>query len=207
MIWEREYFLLHSVLNVFIATLVFIFSWDCFSAQWAFRARENYESVETSKSSQSFSGLSSSIQFGYEEPFKYFYGIGIQPGLGRFTESKGSPSFILGEEFRLYQIGSDIKYFPMEDVRLFLRNTVFYSLVKTKTSVDNVGGVGGSVGVGWEFWLYDLFSLAPEAGFKLTHLRTDETLSTFYISLGLHFYHFKINQPRHNQIDKVSSSK
>jgi hypothetical protein len=179
-------------MRTFILFFVFSFSVESFAGQWAFRARENFEVTQASESSQSFSGFSSTINFGYEEPFKYFYGLGIQPGLGSFEEKDDIQSLTLGNEIRIYQIGSDIKYFPVEGSMGFLRNTIFYALVSTKTAVDNIGGYGGSLSIGWEFWLYDLFALAPEVGYKYTRLRTDEDLSTLFISVGLHFYKFKI---------------
>jgi hypothetical protein len=178
------------MMRVFSLFLVVFFSFESFAGQWAFRARENYEVTKVGQ--QSFSGLSSTINFGYEEPFKYFYGLGINPGLGSFEEKQDIQSLNLGKEFRAYQLGSDIKYFPVAGSMGFVRNTLFYALVSTKTAVDNIGGYGVSLSAGWEFWLYDLFALAPEVGYKYTRLRTDENLSTVFVSVGLHFYKFKI---------------
>ncbi len=172
---------------------MFIFSLESFAAQWAFRARENYEVTKVSDTQQNFAGLSSTINFLYEEPFKYSYGLGINPGLSSFEEKNNIVSLNLGKEIRVYQLGSDIKYFPVDGAKVFVRNTLFYALVDTKTAVDNIGGYGASLSVGWEFWLYDLFSLAPEVGYKYTRLRTDENLNTIFVSVGLHFYNFKIN--------------
>lgn len=178
-----------KLLSLFFAIT---FSIEALAGQWVLRARENYEAVKISDSQQNFSGLSTTINLGFEEPFKYFYGVGIQPGLGNFEEKQDLQSFNLGKEIRVYQIGSDIKYFPKEGSLGFVRNTLFYALVSTKTSVDNIGGYGASISAGWEFWLYDLFSLAPEVGYKYTRLRTDENLNTIFISIGVHFYKFKL---------------
>ncbi len=180
-------------MRVLSLCLAVIFSLESFASQWALRARENYEVNKVSDSQQNFSGLSSTINFGLEEPFKYFYGLGIQPGLGSFEEKDDIQSLNLGKEIRIYQIGSDIKYFPIEGSMGFFRNTLFYALVSTKTTVDNIGGYGASISAGWEFWLYDLFALAPEVGYKYTRLRTDENLNTVFISIGVHFYKLKMN--------------
>lgn len=179
-------------MRIFSLFFLVTLSLESFAGQWAFRARENYEAIQISESRQSFSGLSSTIALGYEEPFKYFYGMSIQPGLGTFEEKEDLSSLNLGKELRIYQIGSDIKYFPIADSMGFVRNTLFYALISTKTSVDNIGGYGASISAGWEFWLYDVFALAPEVGYKYTRLRTDENLNTVFISVGVHFYKLKI---------------
>ncbi|MBY0385560.1 hypothetical protein K2X05_10420 [bacterium] len=178
---------------IFITSFVLLIVFKVDAGQWALRARENYEFIKTSESKQSFSGFSSTIQFGYEEPFKYSYALGLNPALSKFADDKEVSTGVLGKEIKVYQIGSDIKYFPLEDTNGFIRNTLFYSLIDTKTNVDHIGGYGLSVSAGWEFWLYDLFSLAPEIGYKHTRLRTDESLNTVFLSLGVHFYKLKVN--------------
>lgn len=175
---------------IIIAT--FIVYTESFAGQWALRARENYEVTKLSESKQSFSGLSTTINFGYEEPFKYAYTLGINPGIGSLQEKDDLSVFPMGNVIKVYQIGSDIKYFPIEDTKGFVRNTLFYALVDTKTSLDNIGGYGFSMSTGWEFWLYDLFSLVPEVGYKHTRLRTDESLNTVFLSIGVHFYKLKV---------------
>jgi hypothetical protein len=173
---------------------LFLFFFEASAGQWAFRARENYEFIKATESGQSFSGFSSTLNFGYEEPYKYYFSVGLNPGLVNFEEQDSRSLLPLGSKMRIHQLGSDIKYFPVEDLKGFVRSTLFYALVDTKTNVDNIGGYGLSASVGWEFWMYDLFSLAPEVGYKHTRLRTGENLNAVFFSIGVHFYKFAVKE-------------
>ncbi len=164
------------------------------AGDWAFRARENFEWIQISDASSETSGLSSTINFGYEDTYNYSFMIGLNPGLGSFELNRFDA--VLGDEVRLYQLGVDYKVFPVDGHHGFLRSTVFYSLIDTKTIIDHIGGYGASLSLGWEFWLFDLFSLAPELGYKSTRLRTDQNLDVIFVSVGLHFYNFNLLQSR-----------
>lgn len=178
--------------SFYLFTAVFFYFSVTLAEQWALRARENYETIKVSGLTEAlvFSGFTPTINFFYEKPYVLSYGLSLNPPLGS-VEEKDDINSILGTEIKLWQVGGEIKYFPIEDLKGFVRGGLTYQLIDTKTSLDNIGGYGIYLGAGWEFPIFDnLLSLAPEVGYRRSEFRQSISADTFLVSIGVHFYKF-----------------
>lgn len=174
--------------SLFIFLLMPFF--EVHGGQFAVRARENFETTKFKGDlgSLDFQGFTPTINLYYEEPYKLSYGASVNVPLGTIEEKDGRNT-VLGDEIKVWQLGADIKYFPVEELKGFVRSTATYQLLDTKVALDNLGGYGLYVGAGWEFPLFDLFSLAPEVGYRHSEFRIGSA-DTVLISIGVHFYQF-----------------
>ncbi len=156
------------------------------------RAREHfethrYEFGELGKS-ETYRGLTNTINVWYERPFEYSIGLALGPVIGG-ARSDG-PSEALpqaGGKIQLAVAGIEAKYFPVSGVKGFTRVGVAWHSLKTNGTYGDVTGWGYYGGLGWEIpikWV----SIAPEVAFRQVHLANDITGRIFTPSIGLHFY-------------------
>lgn len=172
--------------TIFIGLM--FFSFYSYGQNYAFRARENYDFLKFSGTniSEKYAGLSSTINLYNEIPYNLSYGLSLTLPLGTIqADGVTSP---LGEEIDLWQFGGDIKYFPLENLKAFLRGTLTYTLLKSDRLNDDPSGVGFYVGLGWEVPIYKGLALAPEVGYRHMELENDLSANSLLLSLGLHFY-------------------
>ncbi len=174
-----------SILNIIIIMNVFSIA-D--AAQWALRARENYEfkSISNSEANQDFSGLSSTINLYREVPYDISYGLSFSPPLAEL-KSSGSDN-LFGRKIKSWDLGPDIKFFPWEGIKIFIRGGLAYQFINFNSTRPNISGPSILFGLGAEFLAFDTFSVAPEIAFRQAFMSDDFKVNTISISLGLHFY-------------------
>lgn len=156
------------------------------------RAREHFETHrykfgELGKS-ETYRGLTNTINIWYERPFEYSIGLALGPVLGA-ARSDG-PSEALpqaGGKIQLAVAGVEGKYFPIAGVKAFTRVGVAWHSLTTNGTYGAVKGWGYYGGLGWEIptkWV----SIAPEIAYREVFLAHDITGRIFTPSIGLHFY-------------------
>jgi hypothetical protein len=180
-----------SLANIRVVRILLIFTnivtCSANAEHFAFRARENYEVLGFNDGQGSYQGLTSSINFFFEKPYDISYGLILNPGLGTL-KSDNSDKNVLGNQLRYFELGGDLKYFPLKNHKFFMRKVLAYQHIETQVSLKRINAIAILFGLGWEFWLFDLFSLAPEVSYKYSNLANGQTSTAVVFSVGLHFY-------------------
>ncbi len=159
-----------------------------YAGDWKFRARETYDQFQINNSGTEikYSGLSNTINFWYEEPFDLSYGFAFGPVIGGAkTDEVNAP---LGDKIKLFFVGSEIKYFPLNDFGLYTRGGIYYDFLQVSAG-DSPDGIGLYLGAGYEFKVGKL-GLSLEAGLRKAELSRNTGLEALSFALGLHFYKF-----------------
>lgn len=174
--------------NKIIILWLCLFNLPALADQFAIRARENYETVHFNNvgGADTYKGFTSTISFFNEEPYKLSYGLSVNLPLS-LLKSKTDNAWI-GAEARPWSVGGEVKYFPCDEFKGFVRSMISYQSFNFKGVVGSATGLSVYVGAGWEFPLFDLFSLAPEIGYRKSYLNHSINADTFLVSLGVHFY-------------------
>lgn len=158
------------------------------------RAREEFDRLTIRYGSlnrtQDYFGLTSTINFWYEEPFHYAFGLvfnnilfGKQDAIA--TASAGTPS-----EVELLNIGLEGKYFFQPGkYGLFGRAGLTTSILDTRGSMGTLLGGGYYLGLGWETRVWKI-GIAPEVGFRHLILEQSSQILALTPSIGIHFYVF-----------------
>lgn len=154
------------------------------------RAREHFvdgHSIQLSSTSKAtYSGLSNTLNIWQEVPFKYSIGLSISPILGspKASDVGNAP---LGEKIKLEVYGIEGKYFPLNQLKGFLRMGLGYTKLKGAGNTGKYEGYSYYMGVGWEFPVWKIH-LAPEFAFRKSNLSHEVTVNSTVVSLGVHFY-------------------
>ena len=155
------------------------------------RAREHFEWMSirygTASETESYFGLTNTLNAWYEEPFRYAVGLAFGPMLGSAKAHETAPAGT-DSKIRLWNIGLEGKYFFFpERYGLFGRAGLTANLLDTRGSLGTLVGGGYYLGLGWEhrFWK---IGVAPEVAFRHVLLEEDSRVFAFTPSLGLHFY-------------------
>lgn len=164
------------------------FSWDSIRV----RAREHFEihkyKLGETGQTETYKGLTNTINIWYERPFEYSVGLALGPVIGGARSdgpSEAGPRF--GGDIQLAVAGLEAKYFPVSGLKGFLRGGLSWNSLRTNGTYERLNGYGYYGGVGWEIpikWV----AIAPEIAFRRVHLAQDVTGDIFTPSIGLHFY-------------------
>jgi hypothetical protein len=187
-------------LNKFLPSLCFllIFSFTSLGktnfwteGNYKFRARESYEWLQFKSDSQkeAFQGLSNTINFFYEKPFDYSYGLAAGSLFSGLSSENGLPG--LSRDIDIFFIGFEGKLFFFGGSRqgLFTRPGLFFHQIQNDGARGNIDGVSLLTSLGYEFFVYKDIALAPEIAFKSGE-SGPYSWQGLTLSLGLHFYQF-----------------
>lgn len=158
---------------------------------YKFRARESYEWLQfkTGSQTQQYQGLTNTINFFYEKPFDYSYGLAF----GSLFSGLNSPQALpgLSENLEIYFIGLEGKLFFLGSQRqgFFTRPGLFFHQVQNEGPRGDLNGLSLLTSIGYEFLIYQDVALAPELAFKSGE-SGPYTWQGLTLSLGLHFYEF-----------------
>lgn len=164
------------------------FAWDKIRV----RAREHFEThkykLGDTGQSETYKGLTNTINIWYERPFEYSVGLALGPVIGGARSdgpSDAQPAF--GGQIQLAVAGIEAKYFPISGIKGFLRGGLSWNSLRTNGTYGRINGYGYYGGLGWEIPI-GIVSIAPEVAFRRVHLAHDVTGDIFTPSIGLHFY-------------------
>jgi len=177
-------FLAICLITLFISSNVQAFEFKNFKL----RARENIEvhNLRFQGNSQTFTGLSNTLSFGHEIPFKHYYAISVNPFL-TFKDPETNSASPFGEEIRLVNIGIEGKQFFDFSKSFFVRGALAWSQL-TSDDLPAQDGFSVAASAGYEFYITKTVTLAPEIGYRRAELENDISDDVFSFTFGIHFY-------------------
>jgi hypothetical protein len=135
-------------------------------------------------------GATNTVNLWYEEPFRWAFGLALNPVLGSWKTDQTAPSGT-DPKVRLWNAGVEGKYFFFPGRSnlsgFFGRLGLTANWLDTRGSEGTLAGGGYYVGAGWEFKVWKL-GLAPEAAFRHVFLERSGSIASFTPSIGVHFY-------------------
>lgn len=157
--------------------------------KWKFRAREHLEQINLNDNSQNlkYLGLTNTLNFWLEDPFKLSYGIAINPIIGTLKSNERSTN--LTKLIRYYHAGGEVKYYgsAIDLSNIFIRGGLYSSHLDPGASLATISGFSTLVSVGSE-WLVGGLGLAIEAGLRLGRHERSIQSKGLSIALGVHGY-------------------
>lgn len=175
---------------VFLSVTVFSIN-ALAEGKWKFRAREHFEfhKIKTGEDQElNYRGFSNTINFWYEVPYRYSYGLAAGPLLGSAKRQDSSPPEVFGNTIRLFTLGVEAKYFPLPDqLKLFVRGGTGWAWLSSTRTKPNPDGFQIYAGTGYEIPI-GKFSLAPEVAYRFSRLKDGVRITSLTPSIGFHFY-------------------
>jgi hypothetical protein len=168
--------------------IVFASLWTqlCLAADFKMRAREHFDihQIDLGETSETYTGLSNTINFWWEEPFEMSYGFSANPVIGDASQ-KDSPLQALGERVVLVHLGAELKYFIAGG--MFTRVGAGWTQLRTSADLKESNGYHGYSGFGWEFKAGKT-GISIEAAYRYSQLQNKIAVLSFTPSVGFHFY-------------------
>ncbi|MBC8259594.1 MAG: hypothetical protein H8E38_11290 [SAR324 cluster bacterium] len=154
------------------------------------RAREHFDTVKLNYENQfekeTTSGIGPTINFWWEEPYQFSFGLAL--GLMYIDFNRQSKSIGRGQRMELWKLGFEGKHDPFQgDGGIFIRWGVSKNLLKSEGTLGELKGNGAYLGIGWEF-PFEILGLALEIAQRQIRLENNLSIVTTSPSIGVHFY-------------------
>lgn len=180
-----------AIIKSFFFALVLFSTFQSFAGSFAMRAREHFEihDLDIGEQSLKYTGLSNTINLWYEVPFKYSIGLSFSPILAKMYIDDKSASSLLGEDIKIYNVGTEYKQFLnfLNRDQFYTRLGISWIKLRSYGTHPDSNGLGIYVGGGYEF-KYKRVGIAPEIAFRYGVLERGDSLLSFVPSVGVHFY-------------------
>ena len=164
-----------------------IFSSCSFAEQVKMRAREHFDThqITIGDTTETYRGLSNTINLWVEEPFKYSYGFYLNPVIGSAHQDESDLREI-GTRLTFVHAGVEAKSFLLLET-LFGRLGMGWSQLLSNGPLEASNGYNVYAGLGVEFKIGEV-GVALEAAYRLTRLQNEIEATSFTPSIGFHFY-------------------
>jgi len=162
-------------------------SFEALAGDFKIRAREHFDihTIQRNGSSETFRGLSNTINIWYEKPYDISYGFAFNPVLGSASQEESDLREI-GTRIRFIHAGLELKYFFMFK-QIYTRIGAGWSQLRSNGPLRASNGYHGYAGLGWEINMGQ-FGLALEVAYRAAELQNHISTGTFTPSIGFHFY-------------------
>ena len=151
-------------------------------------AREHFElhKIKVDDEQFSYSGLSNTINFWYEVPYKVAYGFSLSPLIGSASKvDDKAPS--LSSRVNLVSIGGEFKYFLSDTIPVFTRLGMGWSQLRSSGNLKESNGLNTYAGIGYEVPVGKL-GIALELAHRNSYLQNKIQVQSWTPSIGFHFY-------------------
>ena len=174
--------------SILMIVSIFFITEISLAAKFKMRAREHYEfnQITTNGVSEDYNGFTNTLNFFWEEPYKYSFGLAVSPMLSAIEEDVLNSS--LGEDVWILNVGVELKYFVQDFIKnVYVRPGIYYTELRPDAPIADFKGVSIYAGLGYEH-AFSKLGLALEVGYRYTDLNRDAEITSVVPSLGVHFY-------------------